>query len=146
MTAGTRPDDPRDYHPDELVHRFIGHRSIDATDRTIRSYESRLERFLEWCETEDVTRMGDLTRLLVDDYGMHVRSKDLAPTTVKDILATHGVFLEDAEELRGGDEGRREDVRVPPPDVRQEKLYLLIAVIFVVALVAVYLLVRPMLG
>lgn len=111
---------PGDLDPETAVERFIATREVDSTERTIRSYRSRLGRFVEWCQDEDIDRVGALTPFAVDQFAAAIRGRDFAPTTIKGILTTTRVFLDYLETIEAVSEGLADAVPVPTLDRDQE--------------------------
>jgi len=47
--------------PDEAVRLYLRDRQNELADATIDSYRYKLEKFVEWCETEDVENLNRLS-------------------------------------------------------------------------------------
>ncbi|PSQ50793.1 hypothetical protein BRD19_00025 [Halobacteriales archaeon SW_7_65_23] len=47
--------------PDEAVHLYLRDRQNELADATIDSYRYKLEKFVEWCEAEDVENLNSLS-------------------------------------------------------------------------------------
>lgn len=114
-------DEPRALSPRDAVERYLRKRRTDSTERTLKSYAARLERFLEWCEANEIERMGELSPWHVDEYDLARRELDLAPTTIKGHLTTLRIFLEYAESIGAVEEGLSDAVDVPALEAREEK-------------------------
>lgn len=120
MTDTRRRSGPGDLSVGEAVDRFIRKRQTDATDRTIRSYKSRLKPFVEYCETVGIDRVDELRAYDIDEYDLQLRERDLAPTTIKGHLTTLRLFLEYVEEIGGVEEGLSDAVSPPSLDADTE--------------------------
>ena len=99
--------------PEDARERFLAKRETDATDRTIRSYRNRLDTFVEWCESEDIEHVGDLTPFHIDEFDLSIRQRDYAPTTIKGHLATLKVYLDYLASIGAVDDPVAEAVDVP---------------------------------
>jgi site-specific recombinase XerD len=119
-TDGGVPEDPADLSIEQAVDRFLKRRQTDSTDRTLRSYESRLERFIEWCDASGIETLGELTAWHLDEYDMSRRGADIAPTTLKGQLSTLRVFLTYAAQIGAVDDDLPDAIDVPNLDKHEE--------------------------
>lgn len=108
--------DPQDLSPAEAVDRYLAQREADATERTLRSYRSRLETFADWCESNGIDRLGELTPFAIDEFQMDRHQAETAVTTTRGRLATLQVFLKYLDGLGAIDEGVVDAVEVPQLD------------------------------
>ena len=120
MTEPRRRDAPEDLGVGEAVDRFMRKRSTDATDRTLRSYRSRLTPFVEYCNDVGIENVGDIRPYDIDEYDLQLRERDLAATTVKGHLTTLRVFLKYASSIGAVDETLPEAVSPPQLDADEE--------------------------
>ncbi|WP_435318497.1 tyrosine-type recombinase/integrase [Haloarchaeobius sp. TZWSO28] len=107
------PSDPGDMSPREARDRLLARRETDATDRTLASYKNRLSRWVEWCEENQIERVGDLTAWHIDEYDMSLRTQDYAPATIKGHLTTLRVLVKYLARIDAVDEGMPDAVDVP---------------------------------
>lgn len=112
--------DPTGLSPGEAVERFIRKRRTDATDRTLRSYESRLEQFVVWCDDEGIETVGDISPWHIDEFDLDLRDGDYAATTIKGHLTTLRVLLKYLEGIGAVEEDLHEAVSVPNLDKAEE--------------------------
>lgn len=110
----------RQLSPGEAVDRFIAMRQSDSTDRTLRSYKSRLRRFTEWADETGIDWMDDLTPFLVDEFRAHIQAGDRRAVTSKGILATFRVFLAYCDEIGIVQDNLDASVQVPKLDPQEE--------------------------
>lgn len=120
MTEPRRPDDPSDLGIQEAVDRFMRKRATDATDRTLRSYRSRLTPFVDYCQEMGIETLGELRPYDIDEYDLQLRERDLAPTTIKGHLTTIRVFLKYAVEIGAVTETLPDAVSPPSLDADTE--------------------------
>lgn len=120
MVANPQPRSNQPLSPHEAVERFLDVRSMDSSERTIRSYSSRLERFLEWCDLEDIDAMSELDSLRIDDYRVYIQGGDREGVSVKGVLATFRVFLKYCEEIGVVERNLHAAVQVPTLDPVEE--------------------------
>lgn len=73
----------RDLSPREARDRFIDRRRAENTDHTIRSYENRLTRFVEWAEDADVESMGNLDGWDLDEFRAVRQHADISRSTLR---------------------------------------------------------------
>jgi site-specific recombinase XerD len=116
----TAPNDPGDLSPRQARDRFIAKRQTDSTDRTIRSYRDRLKHFVEWCEENQIERVGDLTAWHIDEYDMNRRSQDYRPSTIKGHLATLRVLVKYLAQIGAVDDDLPDAVDVPVLSKREQ--------------------------
>lgn len=110
----------RGISPGDAADRFIAKRRTDSADRTIRSYRSRLNTFVEWCEQQGVDQLADLDPWTVDEFDMFLRESDIEPSTIKGRLSTLRVFLRYYEDLDIVEDGLADAVDVPTLSKNEE--------------------------
>jgi site-specific recombinase XerD len=82
-----------DLSPEDAVERFIKRRETDSTERTLRSYEARLQHFVDWCDERDVDSIAALDPFQVDEFQLNRQRQGYQPATVKGQIATLQVFF-----------------------------------------------------
>ena len=121
IADGDRPKDPGELTPERALERFMRRRQTDVTNRTLRSYRSRLQPFIEFCEEEEIEQIGNVTPFLIDEYDLQLCGRELAPTTIKGHLTTLRVFLSYCEGIGVVDDGVADSVSPPSLDAHEEK-------------------------
>lgn len=120
MASGT-PDDPTDLGVQEAIDRFIRKRRTDSTERTLRSYRSRLGQFANWTIANDIATVGEITPWALDEYGLARRDAGQAPATIKGQLSTLRVFLAYLEGIGAVEEGIADSLDVPTLSAADEQ-------------------------
>jgi len=121
MSGSSVPSDPADLSTEDAIDRFLRKRTTDSTDRTLRSYRSRLSQFEEWCDRNEIKRVGDLSAWHLDEYDLELREDETAPTTIKGQLSTLRVFLKYCASIDAVDEDLPESIDVPNLDREEEQ-------------------------
>jgi site-specific recombinase XerD len=103
---------------EEAVNRWLDHLRIDKADQTVADYGYRLDRFVDWCESQGFESLRQLGGWEIDSYANHRRANDLAPITLKNELITLRQFFKYAARLELVPESLPE--RVELPDVDQD--------------------------
>lgn len=112
---------PQEFAPAEAGEYWIRKRKLDHTENTIHSNKKDIAPFLMWCEENDITRMGDLTRWTIEQYDNYARGReDWSAITVKNKLQTLRQFLEFFGDKGAFDEYLHPFVEVPDLDRSQE--------------------------
>jgi len=116
-------DDLEALSPADAVELYLDARRDDAAAWTVKSHQSRLRAFVEWCQTEDIDNMNDLTGRDLYQYRVWRREggysraevEELAPATLKTALSTLRRFLRFCADV----EAVPEDLytKVPIPDL-----------------------------
>lgn len=121
MSERSSPSDPSELFVGQAVDRFVRKRRTDSTDRTLRSYRSRLSQFEQWCSENGIERIGELSAWHVDEYDLARREEGTAPTTIKGHLSTLRLFLRYCAKIGAVDDGLPESVDVPTLDREEEQ-------------------------
>lgn len=108
-----------DLSPSDAQERFLARRETDASERTLHSYRSRLDHFVEWCEEQGIDRVGDLTPRDIDDYSLDRQRQGYEPVTVQGHLATLQVFLKYLDRVGFIEQAVAESVDVPNLDAEE---------------------------
>lgn len=112
--------------PEDAVDLYLDARKDDAADWTVRSHESRLKPFLEWCEQEGVENLNHLDGRDLYQYRVWRREGNysdgttdhLAPKTLESALQTLSRFLQFAGNIDAVPEGLY--LKVPIPDLSED--------------------------
>ncbi|QSG02500.1 XerD/XerC family integrase [Natranaeroarchaeum sulfidigenes] len=114
------PKEPTDLSPRQARDRFLDKRSLENSEKTIRSYQNRLTQFVVWCEENGVDRVGDLSGWLLDEYERHLRASDNAPSTQKGKMTAVSQLVQYLEEIEAVEDGLSEKVHVPEVSRQEE--------------------------
>lgn len=109
-----------DLSPREAFERWLSKIRIDKSEATISSYHYRLKLFIEWCEENDITEIGDVTGWDVETYKTHRRQQDVAPVTLNKELGTLRQFFEYCARIELVDESLPEKVDQPDVDKQSD--------------------------
>jgi site-specific recombinase XerD len=90
--------DPLD--PKTAVDLYLKDKRAEYAETTIRSQESRLNKFLQWCEQENIDNLNHITGRQLKAFKIWRRNDgDLAPASLKGQLATLRVFIRWCESI-----------------------------------------------
>lgn len=120
MSVVATPSEPNELGVDRAVERFLKKRQTDSTDRTLRSYQSRLEPFVQWCARNEIATIGAVTPWHIDQYDLELRDGERAPTTIKGHLTTLRVFLKYCAQIGAVDDELPNAIDVPSLDADDE--------------------------
>lgn len=104
-------------HPRNAVEAYLTDRKHELAASSHENHTYRLERFLEWCETNDFDNMNDVTGKHLHEFKQY-RAEDLAPVTLNYQLGTLRIFLRFCERLEVAPDGISE--RLSMPTVEEE--------------------------
>lgn len=111
--AGSRG--PPDLSPRKALERWLDKLRVDKAESTVSSYHYRLKHFVEWCETEGITSIGELSGWDLDTYETHRRGKGVETISLNNELSTLENFLEYCAAIELVDDSLPE--KVDPPTV-----------------------------
>ncbi|WP_436936410.1 tyrosine-type recombinase/integrase [Halovenus marina] len=93
---------------------YLQHREGEVSDQTLQSHRYRIEPFVEWCESEGIFNLNDLTGRNLHSYRVYRREEDdLKPVTLQGQLSTLRVFLKFCASVDAVPEGLREKILLP---------------------------------
>ena len=101
--------------PREGVELYKQDRVDEVSAATLQSHEYRLERFINWCEREDIDNLNDVTGRDIQRFKLY-RKQKVKPVTVKSQMDTLRVFLRFCEAINGVRDGLAESVVSPTLD------------------------------
>lgn len=102
--------------PDVAVEEYIATREPSVAPSTLRNDRTRLEKFIEWCELEEIENLNTLTGRDLSRY-VAWRRDQVKPITLQKQLSTIRTFLEWAANIEAVEDGLREKVHtVELPD------------------------------
>lgn len=102
----------------EAFERWLSKLKVSKAEATVSSYHYRLKHFVEFCESEGVDSIGELTGWDIETYETHRRNRDLAPVTLSHEMGTLQNFLSYCARIEIVDESLPE--KVDPPDVPRD--------------------------
>jgi len=107
-----------DLDPREAFERWMSRLRVDKREATISSYHYQVKLFIEWCEREGITEIGELTGWDLESYETERRGADVELITLNKELGTVKNFLEYAARIELVDDDLPE--KVDPPDVEAQ--------------------------
>jgi site-specific recombinase XerD len=102
--------------PEDAAEMWLNQQRTQRADSTIQSYEYRLSPFLEWCETEGIDDLIELSSRDVFRYEAFRRGDGLAVPTLNNQIGTLKRFLSFCERIEAIEEGLTQKVEVPTSD------------------------------
>lgn len=96
----TQPGELQDLEPRTAKEMYLQDRENEVAEATLQAHGYRLERFMEWCDENDVTNMNDLTGRDIHQYKLW-RQEDVNNVTLKSQLDTLRVFLRFCHSING---------------------------------------------
>lgn len=104
---GLEPLSPRD-----AVELYNQDRSRELSDATLQSHGYRLERFVEWCDQEDIDNLNTVTGRDIQRFKIY-RQRQVNDVTLKSQMDTLRVFLRFCVSINGCIDGLDETVNSP---------------------------------
>lgn len=105
--------------PAEAVEFYFRHRESELSKSTLENQRYRLKSFVEWCESEGITNMNDLSGRDLHSFRV-ARQQDVKKVTLNGHLQTLRVFLEFCATIDAVESGLRERVLMPEVDPEEE--------------------------
>lgn len=102
-------------HPRDAVEAYLADRKHDLAASSHENHGYRLERFLEWCEANDLDNMNEVTGKRLHEFKQY-RAEDLAPVMLNYQLGTLRIFLRFCERLDVTPECISERLSMPTVD------------------------------
>ncbi|AXR77710.1 tyrosine-type recombinase/integrase [Natrarchaeobaculum sulfurireducens] len=103
----------RDLSPREARDRFLSRRRQENTEKTVRSYENRLTRFVEWTEDQQIDSMSELSGWDIDEYRSAREASGVAPATLRGQLMALKQLLDYCASIDVVDHRVPEKVNIP---------------------------------
>jgi len=115
--AGTADGGDRvpDLSPREAWERWLSKLQVEKSESTVSAYHYRLKLFVEWCEDEGITSIGELTGWDIESFETYRHKQDPELISLDNELGTLQNFLEYCARIELVDESLPE--KVDPPDV-----------------------------
>jgi len=104
-----------DLSPREASERWLNKLRVERSESTVSSYHYRLKHFIEFCESEGIVTIDELTGWDIESYETSRREQGLEPISLNNELGTLQNFLEYCARIELVDEDLPE--KVDPPDV-----------------------------
>lgn len=101
--------------PEEGVELYLEDRKPEVVKSTLHEHRSRLNRFLEFCDENDIDNMNDVTSRTAHQYKVWYGEK-VAATTLKFNIRTFRQFLKFCENLNAVPDGVANKVSIPQVD------------------------------
>lgn len=115
-------DDLDPIAPEAALDLYLEQRRGELSDATHRSHSSRLEWFVQWCQTEDITNLNPITGRDLHAYRVWRREQnDIKPVTLKTQLSTLRVFLDFCESIDAVPDDLKQKVLLPEVTRAAEK-------------------------
>lgn len=108
----TNPNELEDLTPREAQQMYLQDRQAELADQTIQSHRYRIERFLEWCDEEEITNMNNVGGREIQRFKIW-RSEQVSTVTLKSNLDTLRVWIRFCEAIDGVRDGVAESIRSP---------------------------------
>jgi len=113
VLRGHRVSRDRDLSPREARDRFVARRRRENTENTVRSYRTRLTRFVVWAEEQGIESMSELTGWDLDEYRAAREHADVAPATLRGQLTALKQLLDYLDDLDVVEDGFGQKLNVP---------------------------------
>ncbi|WP_144798981.1 tyrosine-type recombinase/integrase [Halorubrum depositum] len=98
--------------PQTAVQMYLQEKGRECTEWTVYSHDSRLSHFIEWCDSEGIQNLNDLTGRDLHRYKLW-RGEDINKVTLKTQMDTLRVFIRFCERIDAVTEDLSESVLSP---------------------------------
>jgi Site-specific recombinase XerD len=105
----------RDMTPTEAVERYLKERRPNVSESTLYNISCALNRFIEFCDQEDITQISEIDAFLLSDFKLH-RQEQVSEMTVYNNLSALRVFVRWAVSMGLVESGLAEAMILPNPD------------------------------
>jgi site-specific recombinase XerD len=112
--------------PAEAVDLYLDARESELSEKSLQNQRYRLRSFVEWCDSEEIDNLNDLTGRDLHRFrvwrsnGDGDRYEAVSTVTLRGILQTLRKFLEFAASIDACEQGLRERVLLPEVDAEDE--------------------------
>jgi len=110
---------PSDLHPRDAVKRNLDRARSELAESSIETYYYRLKLWVEWCEREGITSVGDLSGWTFEQFEAERSGQDLSASALHNEMKTLRWHIQYLERIEAVDDGLAEKVHVP--DVPEEE-------------------------
>lgn len=107
-----------DLSPREAMERWLSKQRVDKAEATVSTYHYQTKLFVEWCEDNAITDVGELTGWDLESYETSRREHGVGAVTLNKELGTVKRFLEYCARVELVDDSLPE--KVIPPDVEKQ--------------------------
>ena len=105
--------------PAEAVEFYFDQRESELSEKTLENHRYRLRPFVEWCESEGIDNLNELSGRDLHRFRTW-RGSDIKTVTLVGHLQTLRKFLEFCATIDGVEPGLREQVLIPDLDASEE--------------------------
>jgi site-specific recombinase XerD len=98
--------------PSTVLDLYVTERKTDLADRTRRSHRYVIERFVEWCDENEIPTVAALDGRDLHEFQMD-RRQDVSGNTLRSQLGTIRQYLRFAESIEAASPGLAERIRLP---------------------------------
>lgn len=114
MTEDLEPISPR-----KALEMYLKDRNI--AESTERAHRRRIERLVDWCVTEDIDNMNDISgrkihRFKIEEFQSKENGGDYSQETIRSVMDTLRVFTRWCESIDAVAQGTSEKVQSPSPE------------------------------
>jgi len=95
-----------------MLDLYLADREEELAWRTLRSQRYVIERFVEWCEDNDIIAVADLNGRDLHDFRME-RRQEVSGNTLRSHLGTLRQFIRFAESVEAASHGLGDRIRMP---------------------------------
>lgn len=107
--------EPPELSPREALERWLDKLRVDKSDSTVSAYHYRLKHFVEFCESEGITSIGDVNGWDLETYETTRRAQGLKPISLRNEIGTLQNFLGYCADIEQVDESLPD--KITPPSV-----------------------------
>ena len=113
--------------PEKAVDLYLAQKEEDASVRTVQAHQYRLDKFLNWCDSEDVTNLNDLSGRRLYEYRLWRKDDgDLNTVSLRTQLCTLRTFVRFCESIDAVESDLHDEILLPTlngtEDARDEML------------------------
>ena len=116
----TATDDLEPIHPDDARELYLNART-DISQKTERTHDKRITRFVNWCEAQDIENLNTLTgrrchRYKIESFAEKENGGEYSEETIRGYIDTLRVFLQFCVTIDAVDAALPEKVQSPRPE------------------------------
>jgi len=118
MAGSDRRQDPSELSIKDAREQWLA-KQTGKTDRTQSAYDRRTRLFIQWCENEEITTVGELSPFLIDQFDLWIRNRYDSDSTIRGRLQTNKQLLDYIDGLGIHDAPLADAIDVPVLDRQQ---------------------------
>ncbi|AXR80723.1 tyrosine-type recombinase/integrase [Natrarchaeobaculum sulfurireducens] len=107
------PNDLEPLDPHDALNLYKKDRKREVSDATLKSHGYRLKNFVEWCDSEGIDNLNDVTGRDIQRFKIFRQDQGIAPATLKSQMDTLRVFIRFCESINGCIDGLAESINSP---------------------------------